>query len=134
MSPFTVQYCTAADIPRVFELISLAFANDHEYVDAVFPAHNTPAGRKVGIQRELQVFHGDPYGHFLKVVNETGEIIAAAKWNLYKSGEVPPHPELDGDYWETDEEKEFAQSIFRAFFSPRQEAIEETNGHLVGKI
>ena len=134
MPSLEVQCCTPADIPRVFEIVSLAFANDHEYVDAVFPAHTTPAGRKAGSERMLQIFQADPYGNFLKVVNNnTGEIVAAAKWNIYKSGKVPPQPELDGDYWENEEEKEFAQCIFHAFFAPRQRVIEETDGHLIGK-
>ncbi|KAJ4335005.1 hypothetical protein N0V95_009022 [Ascochyta clinopodiicola] len=132
MPRFEVQHCTEADIPRFFEIISLAFANDHEYMEAVFPAHHTPAGRKIGSERMLQTFRGDPYSNFMKVVdNDTGEIVAAAKWNIYKGGKVPPLPELDGDYWDGEEEKEFAQSIFQAFLGPRQKVIEETNAHLV---
>ena len=133
MPSFEVQRCTEADMSRVFEIVSLAFANDHEYVDAVFPAHDTPEGRKIGSKRMLEIFRGDPYGNFVKVVhNDTGVIVAAAKWNVYKGGEIPPQPEIDGDYWENEEEKEFAQLLFRAFFVPRQKVIEETNGHLVG--
>jgi GNAT superfamily N-acetyltransferase len=133
MPSFEVQRCTEADIPRVFEIVSLAFANDHEYVDAVFPAHNTPAGRKAGSERMLQLFHGDPYGNFVKCVDiETGTIAAAAKWNFYNGGEVPAQPAIDGDYWVNEEEKEFAQCIFHSFFAPRQCVIEETSAHLAG--
>lgn len=133
MPSFEVQRCTEADIPRFFEIVSLAFANDHEYVDAVFPAHTTPAGRKVGSERILDIFHGDPYGNFLKVVDkDTGAMVAAAKWNLYKGGEIPPQPEIGGDYWENEDEKEFAQCIFHAFFAPRQLVIEETGARLAG--
>ncbi|KAL1609176.1 hypothetical protein SLS59_001540 [Nothophoma quercina] len=132
MSSFEVQPCTEADIPRVFEIISLAFAHDHEYVDAIFPAHATPAGRRIGTERMLQIFQGDSYGHFMKVVDhDSGKVIAAAKWNIYESGEIPPQPAIDGDYWDSEEDKEFAQSLFHAFFAPRQKAIEETNGHLI---
>jgi hypothetical protein len=133
MPSFEVQRCTEADIPRVFEIVSLAFANDHEYVDAVFPAHHTPAGRKAGSERMLQLFHGDPYGNIIKCVDtETGTIVAAAKWNLYNGGNVPAQPAIDGDYWENAEEKEFAQAIFHSFFAPRQRVIEETGAHLAG--
>jgi len=135
MPSFEVQRCTEADIPRVFEIVSQAFANDHEYVDAVFPLHDTPAGRAAGSERMLQMFHGDPNGNFLKVVDtDTGTIVAAAKWNIYKDGDVPPQPQIDGDYWENEEEKEFAQALFNAFFAPRQKVIEETNGRLVGTL
>lgn len=133
MPNFEVQRCTAEDIPRVFEIVSLAFANDHEYVDSVFPAHHTPEGRKAGSERLLESFHGDPYGNFLKVVDkDTGVIVASAKWNLYNGGPVPAQPQIGGDYWENEEEKEFAQAIFHSFFAPRQVVIEETGAHLAG--
>ncbi|KAH6637982.1 hypothetical protein C7974DRAFT_411436 [Boeremia exigua] len=114
MSSFEVQPCIEADIPCVFEIVSLALAHDHEYIDAVFPAHATLSSRKIGAERMLQMFHRDPNGHFMKV-----------------GGEVPPQPEIDGDYWSSGEEKEFAQALFHAFFAPRQKVIEETNGRLV---
>lgn len=133
MPSFEIQECVEADIPRVFEIISLAFANDHEYFDAIFPAHDTLEGRKVGSERMLQIFQGDPFGNFLKAVDtKTGKIVGAAKWNVYKAGEVPPQPALDGNYWGNEEDKEFAQALFQAFFTPRQRVIEETNGNLVG--
>jgi hypothetical protein len=135
MPNFEVQRCTESDIPRVFEIISLAFANDHEYMDAVFPAHGTPAGRKAGSERLLQIFHGDSYGNFVKVVDkDSGKIAAAAKWNFYNGGPIPPQPEIGGDYWETAEDKEFAQCLFKAFFAPRQVVIEETGARLAGML
>jgi hypothetical protein len=133
MPSFAIERCAEADMPRVFELVSLAFANDHEYVDAVFPAHNTPAGRKAGSERMLQLFHGDPYGNIIKCVdNETGTIVAAAKWNFYNGGDIPAQPAIDGDYWENEEDKEFAQALFQSFFAPRQRVIEETGARLAG--
>ena len=53
---------------------------------------------------------------------------------MYKDGEVPHQPALDGNYWGNEEDKEFAQVLFQAFFTPRQRVIEETNGNLVGKF
>ncbi|KXH68602.1 hypothetical protein CSAL01_05962 [Colletotrichum salicis] len=108
-----VQRCTEKDIPRVFEIVSLAFANDHEFVDAIFPAHSSPEGRKLGSERMLATFHGDPY-------------IASSS-----SGPVPPPPQLDGGYWKNKEEKRFAQALFHGFFAPRQQAIEESGARLV---
>ncbi|KAJ4382912.1 hypothetical protein N0V86_002139 [Didymella sp. IMI 355093] len=135
MPSFEVQSCTQSDIPRVFEIISLAFGHDHEYMDAIFPAHDTIEGRRAGAERMLQIFHGDPYGHFVKVIDEdTGIIAGAAKWNVYKSGEVPPQPAIGGDYWESEEDREFAQALFHGFFALRQKVIEETNGNLVGRF
>jgi hypothetical protein len=121
MPSFQVQPCTEADIPRVFEIISLAFDHDHEYMDSIFPAHDALEGRSVGAERILQIFHGDPYGHFMKVVDtDTGIVAGAAKWNIYEKGVIPPQPAIDGNYWKSEEDKEFAQALFQGFFAPRQ--------------
>lgn len=134
-SSFEVHPCIAEDIPRVFEIVSLAFGHDHEYMDAVFPAHSTPEGRKIGSERMLQTFHGDPYGHFMKLIDtDTGIIAAAAKWNIYRGGEVPPQPAIDGDYWDSTDDKEFAQALFYSFFTLRQRVIVGTDGNLVGTL
>jgi hypothetical protein len=139
MPNFQVQPCTEEDIPRVFEIVSDAFGHDHEYVDAVFYQHDTPEGRKRGAEQMLHTFRHDPYGHFIKVVDtDTGKIVGAAKWNLYKAGEVPPQPALAGplyeSYWPSEEEEEFAKAIFHSFFAPRQKVLEENNGRLVGRL
>lgn len=133
MPPYQIQPCIPSDIPRIFEVISLAFAHDHEYFDAIFPYHNTPKGREIGSERMLQIHHGDPNGTFIKAVDtETDEIVGAAKWNMYKAGQIPPQPEIAGEYWENEEDKEFAQALFRGFFTPRQKVIEATDGNLAG--
>lgn len=124
-------------MPRVFEILSLAFANEHEYVDCCWQNHDTPAGRKAGGKRMLELMRGDPNGHIMKVVdlddpNNSGRAVAAAKWNFYKAGEVPPQPIMGGDWWDTEENKEFAIAMFHGFFAPRQRVLEETNGNLVG--
>lgn len=133
MPNYTINPCTGADMHRVFEIVSLAFGHDHEYMDAIFPSHDTPEGRSIGAERMLQMFHGDSYGHFVKVVEaDTRTIVGAAKWNIYEKGIIPPQPELNGDYWQSEDDKEFAQALFHEFFAPRQKVIERTNGNLVG--
>ncbi|KAK3308295.1 acyl-CoA N-acyltransferase [Chaetomium strumarium] len=132
MPNFQVQPCTEEDIPRVFEILSDTFAHDHEYVDAVFHKHDTPEGRKNGAEQLLNTYRQDPYGHFIKVVDtDTGKTVGAAKWNIYKAGEVPPQPVLSGPYWPNDEEEEFAKAICQAFFAPRQKILKENDGRLV---
>lgn len=135
MPKFEIQPCTEEDIPRFFDIISDAFAHDHEYCDAVFHKHDTPEGRKSGTQLMTHIYHNDPVGHFVKAVEtETGKIVGAAKWNIYKAGEVPPQAELGGPFWPNEEEEEFAKAIFHSFFAPRQKVLEELNGRLVGKL
>jgi hypothetical protein len=133
MPNFEVLPCSEDDIPRFVEIISEAFSNDHEYVDAVFYNHGTPEGRKNAADMMLAMYLHDPNGHFIKVVEkDTSKMIGAAKWNIYKAGEVPPAPQLSGPYWPNEEEEEFAKAIFNGFFAPRQKVLQENNGRLVG--
>jgi hypothetical protein len=135
MPNMEIQPCIEEDIPRVFDIISDAFAHDHEYMEAVFHKHETSEGRKKGTEQLLKIYRHDPNGHFLKCVDkDIGKMIGAAKWNIYKAGEVPPQPKLGGPYWPDEEEEDFAKAIFHAFFAPRQKILEENNGRLVGML
>jgi hypothetical protein len=78
----------------------------------------------------LAIMRADIYATFLKVVNDRGEIIAAAKWNIYDRV-LPPEFDVDGSYWKDDEEKEYAQHMFRMYLAPRCKAIKESGGPLV---
>ncbi|KAL8811339.1 MAG: hypothetical protein Q9223_000357 [Gallowayella weberi] len=123
--------CTDDDMDRTFAIVSSAFGHEHTYFDAVYPAHDTPSGRKNGGDRLLAIKHSDPLTTFLKVTDtDTGEMIAAAKWNIY-DGVVPEEAELDGDYWEGEEEKEYAMYMFREYLGPRRAAIKASAGKLV---
>lgn len=129
-----VQFCSDADMARTFAIISSAFGHEHPYIDAAFPAHDTPVGRQLGGERMLAIKHTDPNTKFLKVVDtETGKMIAQAKWNIYKNT-IPTIVDLDGPYWKTDEEKEYAQLLCREYLIPRTKAIKETGGNLLCKL
>ncbi|KAF1958517.1 hypothetical protein CC80DRAFT_546747 [Byssothecium circinans] len=129
--PFKVEKCTEDDMPRFFELVSLAFKNHHEYIDAVFPAHTTLAGRIAGAERMLATMKTDPNTTFLKVVNDADEMIAGGKWNIYDKF-IPAKPELAGDYWPTEDEKDFVRYLFDGYLVPRFKAIEDSKGNLAG--
>lgn len=129
--PFTISHCTEADIPRFFEIVSLAFSHDHEYIDSVFPDHYTPEGRAAGAERMLTSMRTDPNTTFLKVVNDEAQMIAAAKWNIY-NGVIPSKPTLSGDHWKNEEEQEFAQYMFDGYLIPRLKEIRDSGGNLVG--
>lgn len=126
-----LEICRDDDMPRIFEILSLAFGHEQPYIDAVFPHHATAPGRKVGADRLLAIKHSDPTTTFVKVTDtDTGEIMAQAKWNIY-NGEVPEEVELDGDFWAGQDEKEYAQYLSREFLGPRTAAIKASGGHLV---
>ncbi|KAL8651851.1 MAG: hypothetical protein Q9210_003025 [Variospora velana] len=126
-----LEICGDNDMQRTFEILSSAFGHEHPYIDAVFPSHATASGRKIGGDRLLAIKHSDPKTTFLKVTDtDTGEMIAQAKWNIY-NGEVPDDVELDGDFWAGQDEKEYAQYLFREYLGPRRAAIKAYGGHLV---
>ena len=126
--------CEDNDMERAFTILSLAFGHEHSYIDAVYPDHDTPLGRRIGGERFIAVKKSDPNTHFIKVFEEeTGHIIAMAKWNVY-DGAVPEDLDLDGDFWKSEEDKEYAQHLCREFLRLRRKAIKDSNGHLVCKL
>jgi hypothetical protein len=126
--------CEDADMPRFFEIMSLGFGREHEYINIVFPEHDTPAGRALGGERMLQA-KKDPITTCLKVTdNNTGEIIGIAKWNLYKN-EVPEETGLGTtEYWDTAEMAEYAEDLYVEYLKNRRAAIRASKGNLVGTL
>jgi len=123
--------CTDPDFHRLFTIISNSFSHDHAYIDATFPSHATPTGTSIGAQRFLEMSRADPNTIFLKVVDtSTDTIVGVAKWNIYKNT-IPEEVELEGDYWESDEDKEYAQLLFREFLIPRRDWVRKMEGNLV---
>ncbi|CAG8981139.1 hypothetical protein HYALB_00005854 [Hymenoscyphus albidus] len=128
---FKVEECDDSDMPHTFEIISQAFAHEHQYIDAAFPAHSEPASRANGASRMLSTKHQDPCAKFLKVIDQdTGTMIAQAKWNIYQNT-IPPEFDLDGEFWDDEEEKEYAQLLCREYLLPRREAIRDSGGNLM---
>ncbi|KAL8282771.1 hypothetical protein RB597_010152 [Gaeumannomyces tritici] len=59
--PFEFGLCEPEDLERCFEVVSLAFGHDHPYIDALFPAHDTPQGRADGARWLVSALR-DPSG------------------------------------------------------------------------
>ncbi|EPE36377.1 Acyl-CoA N-acyltransferases (Nat) [Glarea lozoyensis ATCC 20868] len=129
--PFHLLPSSDTDMSRTFEIISTTFGNQHPYIEAVYPAHSTPEGRKRSTERLLAVKNTDPCCNFLKVVDTaSGKIVAVAKWNIYDD-HIPEEADLDGDWWENEEEKEFARVMYREYLVPRRRAIGELKGNVM---
>lgn len=127
----TVDFCDDADMFRAFSIVSDAFGDEEPYIDALFPNHRTPEGRTKGSERLLQMKHGDPHARFLKVTDtDTGEMIGMAKWLIYED-KPDSWDELDGDYWEDEEQKAYAAHLYTEFVKPRRAAVEAAQGRLV---
>jgi len=129
-----VDQCTDADMPRVFEIISTSFEYDHPYINAVFPKHDTPKGRKHGAERMLAFKKEDPTTTFVKVTDTTtGTIIAIAKWHVF-DGVIPEEEHgIAGNYWESQDARELAEWNSITFHQLRWKAIRDSGGHLVCK-
>jgi hypothetical protein len=126
-----LEVCSDADMARTFEIMSLAFGHEHPYIEAAYPAHHTPTGRALGSSRMLNAKKTDPSTTFLKVTDtDTGLMIAQAKWNVYKNN-IPAEADLDGNFWDNNEEKEYAQLLCREYLIPRRKAIKDSGGNLV---
>ena len=126
--------CEDADMPRIFAIISDSFGSDQPYVDTLFPYHKTPVGRAKGAERLLQAKHCDPHARFLKATDmATGEIIGQAKWLIYPdpTAKKPEELPLSGDYWDSEDEKEYANQLFTGFVAPRRKAIRDATRPLV---
>lgn len=130
--PFEFGFCKPEDMDRCFEVVSLAFAHDHAYVDAMFPGHDTPQGRFYGA-RWLAKADLSPTARLCKVVDtDTGVIVGFAKWDVYDgfAPDVGPSS-LKGDHWRDEDAKEYADYIWWEFTRRRWAAVKKSGGHLV---
>ena len=100
------------------------------FVNAIYPDNMTLEGRKKALERHLQLKQLDPSQKWYSVVDTTTRRIAGmAMWNVYE-GEKPPEHDLEGPpgYWPTEDERDFAQAIFKSFMVYRRKVIRETPG------
>ncbi|KAL8938399.1 MAG: hypothetical protein Q9216_003916 [Gyalolechia sp. 2 TL-2023] len=131
--PLAVEPCTDADIERVFDIISDTFQHTAPFIEALFPRHDTPKGREAGRNRLLEQKHTDPSIRFIKVVDtDTRQIIGQANWQVLE--EIPTDESLEGDFWENENDKEFAQRLHDQYMIPRSRAIKTAGGKLLGRF
>ena len=127
-----IEDCIDADMDRIFHIISEAFKHSQPYIDAVFPQHDTPAGHARGRDLLLEMKRTDPTARFIKAVDSlTGQIAGQAIWLILDKN--PGEDGLEGDFWESQHEKEYAQELFAQFVVPRTEAFKAADGRLLGK-
>ena len=123
--------CDDDDFYRLFSITSDAFGYDQPYIDAIYPNHHDQAGRQSGAERLAQMAHTDPANRFTKATDTaTGLIIGHAKWIIFADGK-PEETPLTGDFWETQEDKEYAAHLYKEFVKPRRETARAVGGPLV---
>ncbi|KAK6440119.1 hypothetical protein LTR95_003663 [Oleoguttula sp. CCFEE 5521] len=129
--PFTVLPAEDVDMHRIFEVASSAFLRNEPFWDASYPEHWTPKGRKIGGDRFLGYKQADPLTNYFKAVDsETGSIAGFAKWNVYQN-RYPDRQIAKGDYWSSEEEKQYAQHLIDEFNKDRIAHVEAAKGNVV---
>ncbi|KAL9122707.1 MAG: hypothetical protein Q9187_000745 [Circinaria calcarea] len=74
--------------------------------------------------------HTDPTIRFIKAVDtKTGKIVGQANWLILEK--EPTDEQLEGHFWENEDEKEHAQQLFAQFMVPRIEAVKSAKGPLI---
>ena len=129
----TVQEAADSDIPRIFEIFSDTFEQNHEFVNVMYPKHDTAEGRVVGARRMLEA-KKDPKTRFIKAIDPSGELIGFAKWTIY-GGVVPPAKGLSTkEYWDDEATADYAAALHKSFVITRQEAIKERDGNAISTL
>ncbi|KAL8802435.1 MAG: hypothetical protein Q9182_003803 [Xanthomendoza sp. 2 TL-2023] len=139
--PLTLHPCQPPDIPPLFALISRTFAQTAPFLNAIFPAHETPRGRDLGASVLLAELSSDRKARFFKVVDtelgDEGEMVGQACWLLYdgvedlRAAEEAEGKGLEGDGWVDEEEKAFARWMWGEFMGPRLGAVKGAGGRLL---
>lgn len=118
------------DMPRIFEITSLAFQRNEPFWDAWWPQHWTADGRKAGAERFKQTMK-DPFAKYMKAVDSsTGEILGMAKWMIYDN-RLPEPDAAETGHWLSEDEEKYATYMAGIFLVERNAAIQRTKGNLV---
>ena len=124
-----------ADMSRIFEICSLAFGDNEPFWIASWPNHSTDVGRKTGAERMIKIKNSDPNTTYLKAVDAaSGKVAGMAKWNVFNNtmGVDPSQIQGgDGDYWDDEDEKEYAKQVGPIFLTERNAAIARSGGNVV---
>ncbi|KAI9715637.1 MAG: hypothetical protein M1828_000780 [Chrysothrix sp. TS-e1954] len=83
-----------------------------DYIRAIWPNNHTAQGRKAAAKRFSQLMKILPPRSFMKVIdtNLNREIVGTAIWLQFPKAptQMPP---LEGDYWDNEEDKRYAQHL-----------------------
>lgn len=102
--------------------------HEHPIIDALFPHHQTPAGRDIMAKRLQETAKADPSGHHPKLTDTaTGRITGQGRWAIVhpEPGNEYPPPTLRGDYWANEEDLEFANWLISRYTEFRRRKFRE---------
>jgi hypothetical protein len=122
----------ATFVPMTFE----AMGRRSEFVNAVWPGGFTKEGQEMSTSRFLFLKSIDPSCRWIKVTDsEANEIIGVAQWNVYEE-QKPQEVIVDGPpgTWKNEDEKEYAQELFKSYMQKRWAFIRENELPLICKV
>lgn len=124
------------DMVKTFDIFAEVLPAE-VYFWHLFPNYDTPAGKRVAVERLLEEKQSH-HAKFLKVIDTTtGEMAGAALWLIFENEKVPladDYFDIQGDFWDTQEKKEQAQYAVREFSQFRKNAIDKANGNILCKF
>ena len=134
--PLVLEPVLDDDFYKFIDVMFDAVGQREAFVNACYPHGFTSdgkpnhAGRNTHAEIMLHLNHEDPTQHWLKVTDtDINKIIAVAQYNIYDDPNNKPAEEVidapDG-YWNTAEDKEWAQALFRSQFQDRWAFIRAT--------
>ena len=128
--PFDVLSCTDADMYPAFVLVSETFNHDQPYHDAIYPFHLTEAGRKDGATRFCNTKNHEPNVRFIKAVDSsTSDLAGLVRYYVYEQG--LEESELEGDWWEDEEEKAYAKHLYKNYLTTHYATVKSVKGPVV---
>jgi hypothetical protein len=120
-------------VPPMFD----AFGTHYEFVNALYPNHDTPSGRKA-IAAKFRLMHKAATNtYWIKaVVTASGKAAGLAMWtSIEREENKPPEKDLDGPpgTWPSEEMKEYCRAMHRDVVAGRRRLILVEEVPIVGK-
>ena len=119
-------------VPRMFEAIGA----DYEWINVLYPGHQTEAGQSKIISRFTAMKKSAHNSKWIKAVSTTsGEIVGFALWTVIDK-EKPPETELQGPpgTWPDEKEEKYCKTLHRLLITDRRKVIRENDLPIVCKI
>ena len=132
MEPLAIRRAEVADAPYLCDVTMDTYGyGSHPLLDATYPAHSTPEGRKTAHERYVVAMKNQAAClHYLKVIKhdesaEQGKIIGYCKWQFKMPGDHVPHVDrMEGPFWPNEDERKFVSWFREAYMSRRVRAME----------
>lgn len=136
----TVSPMEEADFPVMTQLFHKAYYSTTGVSALLYHTPPSQASLDKITQVRLRAFHEDSNAHFIKATDsETGEIIACARWDIYKHARSDDDVERSAAFTDDDLIPEFNVDVHAALFGPLRRAHKDVMGtrphaYLVGLV